>query len=53
MRFPNNLSLNPYGRVPTLEEDGFVLFELTAISQLVMRQRRFAVSSRPREKRRC
>ena len=25
------MSLNPYGRVPTLEEDGFVLFELTAI----------------------
>ena len=25
------MSLNPYGRVPTLEEDGYVLFESTAI----------------------
>ncbi len=30
-RAPPYLALNPYGRVPTLEEDGFVLYESTAI----------------------
>ena len=30
-RAPDYLRLNPYGRVPTLEEDGFVLYESTAI----------------------
>ena len=28
------LMLNPYGRVPTLEEDGFVLFEFDRDPQL-------------------
>ncbi len=28
---PAYLALNPYGRVPTIEEDGFVLYESTAI----------------------
>src|SRR3546814_10187810 len=27
------LALNPYGRVPTLEEDGLVLYESSAIMQ--------------------
>ena len=30
-RAPAYLALNPYGRVPTYEEDGFVLYESTAI----------------------
>ena len=30
-RSPAYLALNPYGRVPTLEEDGFVLYESTTI----------------------
>jgi len=30
-RAPDYLRLNPYGRVPTLEADGFVLYESTAI----------------------
>jgi glutathione S-transferase len=30
-RGPAYLALNPYGRVPTLEDDGIVLFESTAI----------------------
>lgn len=28
---PEYLALNPYGRVPTIEEDGFVLYESAAI----------------------
>jgi glutathione S-transferase len=30
-RAPGYLALSPYGRVPTLEDDGFVLYESTAI----------------------
>ncbi|NGY03365.1 glutathione S-transferase family protein [Solimonas terrae] len=32
-RSPEYLALNPYGRVPTLEEDGLVLYESSAILQ--------------------
>ena len=28
---PDYLALNPYGRVPTIDDDGFVLYESTAI----------------------
>jgi glutathione S-transferase len=32
---PDYLSLNPFGRVPTLDHDGFVLYETTAITRYV------------------
>src|SRR2546427_6087246 len=34
-RQPEYLALNPYGRVPTLEEDGFVLYESSAILEYI------------------
>jgi glutathione S-transferase len=32
---PDYLALNPFGRVPTLDHDGFVLYETTAITRYV------------------
>jgi glutathione S-transferase len=32
---PDYLALNPFGRVPTLDHDGFVLYETTAIARYV------------------
>ncbi len=32
---PDYLELNPFGRVPTLDHDGFVLYETTAITRYI------------------
>lgn len=40
---PDYLAMNPYGRVPTLEHDGFVLYESTAILRYLE-----AIKSEPR-----
>jgi hypothetical protein len=32
---PEYLALNPFGRVPTLDHDGFVLYETTAITRYI------------------
>ena len=32
---PGYLALNPFGRVPTLDHDGFILYETTAINRYV------------------
>lgn len=51
-RDPAYLALNPYGRVPTIETDGFVLYESTAILSYLeaMYPQQALVPAGPRER---